>query len=250
MSNKAESLGNALKQWYAATLRKNMTLVTTGRSGAGKSTIIQNMLQLKHQATKSSPSAITKKVQSYTSNSVEGVIMIDMPSLSESHIDKAKVMLDLQTTTKGEADMLLYCVSLLPDSKVDEQDKEIIKVLTESFGSKIWNHAVLVLTFANAVMAVNQDQRIEKLVQHYAEEFQSVLREIHSSCNQFSVVSIFSVTDQSQQRDPHTIIALPAGYNTNEQLIKRMKWDDIIYMEVLKKCSYDSIPDIFKVRHT
>ena len=47
--------------------------------------------------------------------------------------------------------MLLYCVSLLSDSIIDEQDEKIVKILKVAFGPDIWRHAVLVMTFANMV---------------------------------------------------------------------------------------------------
>ena len=65
----------------------------------------------------------------------------------------------------------------------------------------------------------------------------------------FSVVPAFQF-DQCPprtQRDAFTIVALPAGENRDEELVKGMKWDDSIYTEVLNKCNRDVAPSILQV---
>lgn len=43
---------------------------------------------------------------------------------------------------------------------------------------------------------------------------------------------------------------MPAGDNPDEELIEGMTWDEsIIYLKALKKCSYDAIPALLKVRN-
>ena len=143
--------------------------------------------------------------------------------------------------------MLLYCISILPDSKIDELDKNIIRKLTMVFGTDIWKHTIVVFTFANMMKTFQQEESdMHDLVRRYADKFQSVLC---SECPDpsFSLVSIFSCDQDQVQRDPLTIIALPAGFNPDEELMKGMKWDESIYMEALKKCNPDAIPALLKV---
>jgi hypothetical protein len=245
-----EEVKVVLNKWYEATNRRQITLVTAGRSGAGKSTLIGNMLQLKGDAAPRSqhgPSSTTTKVKTYTNimNGVE-VKIIDTPGLAATDVNEAKIIAQLQAESGSEADMLLYCVSLLPNSKIDEQDAKVIKTLKVAFGPDIWSHAIFVLTFANMVIHdLEEGTTLDDLVRDYAAKFESILQ---SECPSFSVCSIFSCDQEEVKRDSSTIIALPAGYKPKQQLVKGMNWDESIYMEVLKKCNPDAVPALLKVR--
>ena len=245
-----EGMKDVLDKWYEATNRKEITLVTAGRSGAGKSTLIGNMLQLKGDAAPKNqhgPSSTTTDVKTYT-NTVNGVRVkiIDTPGLAATDVNEAKIIAQLQAESRGKADMLLYCISILPSSKIDEQDAKVIKTLKVAFGSDIWSHTILILTFANMVIPyLEEGTTLNDLVRDYATKFESILQ---SECPSFSVCSIFSCDQEEVKRDPSTIIALPAGRNPKQQVVEGMNWDESIFMEVLKKCNPDAVPALLKVR--
>jgi GTPase SAR1 family protein len=254
-----------LEQWYDVTNRREMTLVTVGRSGSGKSTLISSMLGLKDVDTlqgQHTSSPVTQEVEIYSGSSplrAEGgevtIHMVDTPDLNSSFTKDARAMALLQEKTGGgRCDMLLYCVSLLPDSKIDKEDKEIIKKLTQVFGEDIWKHTVLVLTFSNAVKALYPNQSIEHLVNQYAQKFQTILRSVCGPS--FSVVSVFSHDQhsptQTTETDPFTVVALPVGKHPKEQYFSGVGWAESILSEVLKKSKtsartyYSSVPTILK----
>ena len=89
------------------------------------------------------------------------------------------------------------------------------------------------------------NNNIPELVKEYASKFQTVLQHV---CSSFSVVSIFSCDQDQDKRDRSTIVALPAGHDPDKELIEGGKWDESIYLEVLKKCNPDTIPALLKVR--
>ena len=243
-----EELLDTLEKWYATTKRKEITLVTAGRSGVGKSTLIGNMLKLEGDAApvhEHGPSLTTMEVKVWASTVRDvKVKIIDTPGLVASDVDELKSIAALQKESGGKADMLLYCVSLLHNSKIDQTDEKIIKKLTHVFGSEIWEHAILVFTSANVVKMFPQ-KNIPELVREYASKFQTVLQHV---CPSFSVVSIFTCDQDQEKRDPSTIVALPAGLDPDEELIEGVQWDESIYLEVLKKCNPEAIPALLKVR--
>ena len=242
----------ALERWITATQRKEMTLVTAGRAGVGKSSLTRNLLRLTDENSplcQHSPSPLTKDVKVYTSLR-EGEItvrVIDAPGLTELDVNDSKAMAEIQERTGGKCDLLLYCVSLLPDSKIDKKDEKIVRKLTHVFGEGLWERAALVLTFANTVKVLNPDQSIEDLVNDYGQKFQSVLRRV---CPSFSVVSIFSCR-QHQCRSSSTIVALPAGGSPGEQFVDSLPvgWDESIFLEVLERRSVSSVPVVFKANY-
>ena len=229
-----------------------MVLVTAGRSGVGKSTLTRNLLRLTDKDAplcQHSPSSVTKEVKVYTSLREEVTVQIvDAPGLTESDVSDSKTMAELQEKTGGKCDIMLYCVSLLPDSKIDKKDEKIIKKLTHVFGEDMWKHTILVLTFANAVKELYPGHNIEDLVNDYAQKFQSVLGRV---CPSLSVVSIFSCDCRQTQRNPSTIVALPAGSNPDEKFVAHLPvgWEVSIFIKVLKKRNVSSIPTVLKANY-
>ena len=244
-----EEAFDILDAWHKATNRRQITLVTAGRSGVGKSTLIGNMLNLKGDAAprhRHGPSSTTTDVNLYTSimGGIE-VRIIDTPGLAATDVNELKSIAALQDMSGGKADMLLYCISILPNSKIDQRDQIIIKILSRVFGKNIWEHAVLVFTFANVVTMLAETEDIPELVKEYADKFQSVLQSI---CPSFSVISIFSCCQNQVKRPSSMIVALPAGLVPDKELVEGGYWDESIYMEALKKCDHDVIPAFLKVR--
>ena len=255
-SEEEEIVVNLLEEWYAATQRREMTLVTAGRSGAGKSTLISNMLRLKDDTNggypqhRHSPSSVTTEVEVYSSLREGGITvrMVDTPGLNASDVNNARAMALLQEKTGGRCDMLLYCISLLPDSKIDKGDKEIIRKLMLVFGQDVWRRTILVLTFTNVVKTLYPEQSIKDIVEEYAKRFQSILHSVFKS--DISVVSILTCDRSQTQRDADTIIALPVGYSPDERFIKKLHqgWDEMIFGEVLKKCHPNTVPVLFEAK--
>lgn len=230
----------ALKAWREATQRKDITMVTAGRSGVGKTTLIHNLLKIedKTDKCKKSSSIVTRRVELLAGIREEVMVkMLDMPDISTKDVDHEKAMAELQEMTGGKCDMLLYCVSLLPDSKVDKVDEMIIKMLTLVFGKDVWKHTILVLTFSNAVKVLYPERSIQRLVDEYAKKFQLVLMTI---CPTISVVSVFSLdSDKMPQSDSSTfIVAMPAGNGPYEQYmdnLQTVRWDENVFGEILRK---------------
>ena len=239
-------LQDTLNKWKEDTSDRGITLVTTGRSGAGKSTLIKNMLSLRGETEEEvpkdghGPKPTTIKVRVYQAE-LHGVMVriVDMPGLAAaSEQNEKEILKQLEKITERKADMLLYCVSMLPNSKIDNTDKRIILMLTKAFGEDLWKRAILVLTFANVIMSLSPQQSMKELIDSYAQAFQEVLHS--TNLTNFNVKG--SLTPDKSNRDPTNIAALPAGKCRDEVIIKGARWDDHIYLEVLKKCSFNAIP--------
>ena len=249
-----------LEKWYSVTKQRQITMVTAGRSGVGKSTFIRNMLRLSDTAADvlpqcgHSPSSVTTDVETFSRVMFEGdeqltIRMIETPGLMALDVDDARIMAQLESKTGGTCHVLLYCVSLLPDSKIDGQDEEIIRKLIKVFGNGMWERALLVLTFTNAVRALYPDQSIKEIVAAYAKKFQSVLIRAGVPSYSVNVNSIFSYYGQDHiQRIRSTFVALPVGNHPDEQFIDDLPigWDVTVFDELAKM--YYSRGDIVPVR--
>ena len=207
-------------------------IVTAGKSGVGKSTMINNVLELEGDAkcpTGDDADPTTREVKLHFSfkNNVK-VTVVDTPGLGGLNSrERRKVLKDLSKVTKEKADILLYCVSLHPAAKIDAADVEIIKLFTSAYGPEIWSHAILVLTYANERTARN-DAKYRELIAGYARNFQQALR----TAKVFGI-QVRSILSEVVPKE--AIPAVPIGFTPNDRLLLCDNWSDALLNEVFKR---------------
>ena len=177
-----ERLKRELQRWAAAMgdtdeEKRPLVLVAVGRGGAGKSTLVNNLLELGKgdeyycdDGNWACAKTRTVKVCKKRKGSVE-VHVIDTPGLGASidGITPKAVIEELSEKTNKNADFLFYCVSLHPSAKPDSTDVKIVKLLTKAYGDEIWKRAFVVLTFANQCDKDGYDERIGSYEQKLSE---------------------------------------------------------------------------------
>lgn len=251
MASNAATGKDTLDKWKESTNDRGMTLVTAGKAGAGKSTLVKNLLHMADNdadAPKAGHSAdsVTNKVKCHSSLIKDvNVTIIDTPGLAgASKDDETKILAELSEVNKGKADMLLYCVSMAPSSKVGELDRRIVNLLTIAFSSKIWERAVVVLTSADYVKERNEknpgNPTVQRAMKEYATAFQKLL-------NGGMTVTPVLQNERAMTRCANEIAAVAAGETPDEEILPGMKWNECVYKEVLKKCSLEAVPEMFKL---
>lgn len=245
---------DTLCQWNQSTKGRGMTLVTAGQAGAGKSTLVKNLLRLSDQDADApvaahSADSVTKHIELHTSHIKNvNVTIIDTPGLAGASDDHAsKVLAQLYEKSKGKADMLLYCVSMAPNAKVGELDRRIVELLTIAFTPKIWERAILVLTSADYVKERNEKHpgkpTVQRAMESYATAFQGVLVNFTEDMKVIPVLQ----NEQAVKRPAKQVAAVPVGETPDEEILPGTKWNECVYKEVLKKCSIESVPEILKI---
>ena len=240
------SSSEPVAQWKRDSGGRPLVLVVLGKSGVGKSTLINNFLELEDTnkcKADDGASTTTRKVERKEKPKQEITIQIfDTPGLGgvDSYSIK-KVLKSVSDETNKQADAVLYCVSMHPASHIDSSDVKIVKQITSAFGTDLWRHTILCLTFANTCKPEN-DEVYKSRIESYAQQFQKALRQ--ANVFDVQVQSVFSTTPQKRAAIP----TIPVGYDPKKQLPLSQNWSDQFFREILHRSDTKSIPSLLDMK--
>ena len=159
MTLSTEEAKRRVNQWLEQS--NSLRICMFGKLGAGKSTLINSLLNRKVAEVGDSLGSVTKKTQDYSGliNKLEyshmtiyniDVMLWNTPGLQDPEVDKESVLNDIKTTISGKIDLYVYCIQMT-QSRAEQGDFEAIRDLTTTLGQAFWTKALFVLTFANEV---------------------------------------------------------------------------------------------------
>ncbi len=144
---------------------RKLKLAVAGLTGAGKSTILNAIVgrevfqeghELEHKTLK-----VTPHTWSDPDNNYE-VTVYDTPGFEDDSGDTEKYKADIENNC-SDVDLLLYCISVEESYFMSRGDRKTLKELKHVFGPSVWNHCVVVLTFANTIVLRNETKYRSKL---------------------------------------------------------------------------------------
>ena len=228
-----------------------LKIVTVGRGGHGKSTLINNLLNLQGEevaVSYKSGTPVTKGVGVYK-NEVNGVTVYiyDTPGLQDESIDEQKVIKEVEKMTEGYVDLLFYVSSL--NDRINSADERIIKAITYEFKPQVWEHAILVLTHADVCLKEEQLVRLpgepedtaeEKYIKYtngFIKPFQTYIAK-QKGCRNIRVRCIQQRTEEVSD-NPYEIAAIPTGPYKDS---KPDGWYYNLLIEAANKCNRETTP--------
>ena len=209
------------KEWAA--LKRSLRIVVTGKTGAGKSTLLNAFVGARtdpfHVGHGFDAGTLVVSQHTFTKHNVE-VTVWDCPGLQDGTENEDAYLLDLKDKTKGDIDIMLYCIQM-DDTRFDEErHRHAMEKLTEVLGRRVWKYTVIVLTFANVVVRrirqkrlANQDEEFEVKVREWKEKICMLLRTTKCTSN------------------PEKIEIIPAGFK-NKSLPGRKYWLSSLWMAI------------------
>ena len=135
-----------------------MKILVLGRTGSGKSTLINNILGREIASVGHRPFPKTTTVSAYKEE-IHGVsvTVCDTPGLGDGSGQEKEYMEKIKVSCDNP-DLVLYCLSM-DNTRWHADDGEAIKLVTKVLDNKIWDHSVLVLTFADRFVANSHPEK-------------------------------------------------------------------------------------------
>ena len=224
-------MNRAIEEWKKRSNGSPLVIAVVGKSGVGKSTLINNFLGLKGDnlcATGDGASTTTLKIATKKSKKQNITIhMIDTPGLGGiNEISMVDVCKDLTREADQKIDVLIYSVSKHPSACIDTTDVGIIRTLTSILGPEIWFRTILALTYADAAALSIKREQDNTQIRGYATSLQKAL-------DKAGVVNV-TVQSESSKKDPSSIPVIPVGYSSLE-LPLSSNWINQLFVQVLEK---------------
>ena len=140
--------------------QRELRILVTGKTGQGKSTLINGILGAEVAKEGASAKRCTTEVAEYP-KVIHGVPIkvFDSPGLQDRMQNEEEYIQSMSGKCK-ELSLVLYCTKMV-NTRLTDDDKHAMKKLTKAFGERFWNYAVFVLTFANMENCSRKDDRDE-----------------------------------------------------------------------------------------
>lgn len=256
----SKKVTDLIQQWREDSLGRDIVVVVAGKSGTGKSTLINNFLALdgsRAAACHLQPTSVTKTVRRYD-GSVNGVPVraIDMPGLharKHKKDEELDIIVALSQLTEGNADILIYCVSLT--QRLDTIDEKNIDTLNKAFGEEIWKSAIFVLTHADSVLEDQENEsNYDEIVEKFTKEIQDILVDssvnvcvtsVSSHNSAATVDSEISTATPGLGPDNIKIVGIPIGKKPN----KPRGWRVSLLSQIICLCHDKAVANILKLKH-
>ena len=163
LEDKAKNILENLQRQLKEAQKRELVFLLVGRTGVGKSSTV-NSLMGKEIAQVGDYEATTMAIREYhTEINQIPFKVIDTPGLCDDleELENDYKYLEMMRSQVKQIDCMWF-VSRLDETRVTNDEKRGIKLICEAFGADVWQHAVIVFTFANSVPSHRYLEALEK----------------------------------------------------------------------------------------
>ena len=230
-------------KWIKDSEGRELKILITGRTGVGKSTLVNAIVGKDLAVEGRSLEAETMHVNKYAWVTTDGIhiSLWDSPGLEDGSKQEKRYLREIKKNC-SEVDIVIYCMKL--DNRAElgrtQHDYLAIRKLNKAFGSKWWIHSIFVMTFANTLQLELEDQHegnkslVKKAFKRILHDWKG---EIRNALIQVGV-------DRSIAKK---VPVKPAGYTNEPHLPGRKYWFSSLWHKILKRMNESSQPILVKL---
>ena len=166
----------------------------------------------------------------FTKNDVK-ITVLDTPGLADDTGNDERYLCQISDEVKT-VDLFLFCTDMT-SKRFSNDDARTIRKLTEKFGASLWDHALVVLTFANEVHlnAKEKDQQQQfNLFQKRIKDFQKKIQD-------------FLLKEGAPQEAVSKLPFVPAGESADPRLPDRDNWLTALWISAFKRINRNAKAD-------
>ena len=176
-------LESAVRAIVARNRREPFRLFIFGKTGAGKSSLINTLLNREVAKEGDSLRSQTKQVEAYDSslkmlhttvNDVP-VVLWDSPGLNDPYTNGEETLKMIKDNCQ-DVDLFVYCIQIT-QSRMGQDDFDSIAELTNSLGKGVWKRALFALTFANQLRSRQTSSDDAKMLKERVSEWKEALQD-------------------------------------------------------------------------
>ena len=153
MASLPDDISQAVQEWLRGSGSHSINILVTGKTGVGKSSLIncmfgKGMFPEVGDRWDGNVKSVTVR---FIYHDVDTTVW-NSSGLQDGLYEEVEYIRDMISKGRANFDLVLYCNNM-NDNRLRTDDQNAIRELTIGLGKQIWNNAVFVMTFANAVQA-------------------------------------------------------------------------------------------------
>ncbi|KAJ7384189.1 hypothetical protein OS493_023518 [Desmophyllum pertusum] len=202
--------------------RREITILLSGKTGAGKSHLTNALIgeELAEEGEELDPQTDNVTPYDFTKNNVK-ITVFDTPGLADGTGNDESYLNQIREKV-ASVDLFLFCTDMT-SKRFGDDDARTIEKLTRTFGTILWDHALVVLTFANEVHApsrkdVTEKEFFQQKIQRFQKKIQELLRR-----------------QEVPEEAVYNLPFVPAGELTKPRLPDRDNWLTAFWIVAFKR---------------
>ena len=242
------------------------TIVVLGRSGAGKSSLLNKVFKL---GSKDDSLKVDAGTTDLTPHVIErrGKTLTIVDTIGLTHHRRRQELKKLNA--HRAADLVIFCIPVGPSTKFEVDNPQLMKALLECYGQNIWRNCLVVFTFSNhAWDHVKKKPTATSNYTDYIRLYTNYFREelIKMGVEKKITDSVKCIFDMDENQDRSTIpaghdnedrplVTIPAGYDDEDPILPGIKldeekWVGKLFEEMLLSASKESKRALLEFRYT